>query len=190
MRLLSVSDIPFNLNMEKIFFILVLVSNCCCAQEVKRFNNGEIQLFYEEHGQGPALYILTGGPGAPPENPGHQIIDSLKSFYTCILLHQRGSGMSRNMAINAQTINIKRYTEDIELLRQKRKDKKITVLGISWGGLLAMNYTTQYPRHVSKFVLVCSAPPSYKLWDVLYDNQYFIYIAFNLRNKDSAPGGD
>ncbi len=146
--------------------------NCCYAQEVKSFNNGEIQLFYEESGKGPALYILTGGPGAPPEIPSHQIMDSLRSFYTCILLHQRGSGRSRNIPINAQTINIKSYLQDIELLRQKRNDKKIAVLGISWGGLLAMNYTSLYPTHVSKFILICSAPPSYKVWDVLFDNQY------------------
>jgi len=158
--------------MEKIFLLLVLISNCCYAQHVKSFKNGDIQLYYEEYGQGPALYILTGGPGAPPENPSHQIIDSLKSFYTCILLHQRGAGMSRNIPINPQTINIKSYTEDIELLRQKRKDKKIIVLGMSWGGLLAMNYTARYPGHVSKMILICSAPPSYKVWDVLFDNQY------------------
>jgi len=69
--------------MEKIFLLLVLLSNCCYAQQVKSFKNGDIQLFYEEYGQGPALYILTGGPGAPPEYPSHQIIDSLNSFYTC-----------------------------------------------------------------------------------------------------------
>ena len=157
---------------EKIFIILLLLSNCCYGQEVKSFNNGEIQLFYEEYGKGPALYILTGGPGAPPENPAHQLIDSLKSFYTCILLHQRGSGKSRNIPINTQTINIKCYLQDIELLRQKRNDKKIVVVGISWGGLLAMNYTSLYPMHVSKLILICSAPPSYKLWNVLFDNQY------------------
>jgi proline iminopeptidase len=158
--------------MERMFIILLLVSNCCYGQDIKTFNNGEIKLFYEEFGNGPALYILTGGPGAPPENPGHQIIDSLKSFYTCILLHQRGSGKSRNNPINSETINIKSYLQDIELLRQNRKDKKIAVLGISWGGLLAMNYATRYPMNVSNIILIGSAPPSYKVWDVLFDNQY------------------
>lgn len=158
--------------MKTLFIILFFFSCCCYGQDVKSFYNGDVQLFYEEHGKGPALYILSGGPGAPPGNPGYQIIDSLKSFYTCVLLHQRGSGKSRNIPINEQTININSYLQDIELLRQQRKDKKISVLGISWGGLLAMNYTTLYPNHVSNLVLICSAPPSYKLWDVLTDNQY------------------
>ena len=129
-------------------------------------------MFYEVHGKGPALYILTGGPGAPPDDPSALLIDSLKSYYTCVVLHQRGSGRSRNIPINSQTINIKSYLRDIELLRQERKDKKVILLGISWGGLLAMNYTTLYPHHVSKLVLICSAPPSYKVWNVLSDNQY------------------
>ena len=158
--------------MKRIFAAILLLSGHCAGQNLKNFYNGTIQLFYEEHGKGPALYILTGGPGAPPDNPSHRIIDSLKSFYTCVLLHQRGAGKSRNIPINEKTINIKSYLRDTELLRKKRNDKKIIVLGMSWGGLLAMNYTALYPQYVSNLVLICSAPPSYKLWDVLFDNQY------------------
>lgn len=158
--------------MKRIFVAILFLSGQCSGQSLKNFYNGNIQLFYEEHGKGPALYILTGGPGAPPEDPSNRIIDSLKSFYTCVLLHQRGAGKSRNIPINEKTINIKSYLQDIELLRRKRNDKKIVVLGISWGGLLAMNYAALYPQYVSKLVLICSAPPSYKLWDILFDNQH------------------
>ena len=158
--------------MKRIFIVLLFLSGYCYGQDLDSFYNGNIQLFYEEHGKGPALYILTGGPGAPPGDPSYRIMDSLRTFYTCVLLHQRGAGRSRNIPINETTINIKSYLQDIELLRKKRNDKKIILLGISWGGLLAMNYTVVYPQYVSKLVLICSAPPSYKLWDVLSDNQY------------------
>ena len=152
--------------------LLMLVYNSSVGQNLQSFYNGDIQLFYEVYGKGPALYILTGGPGAPPENPSYRIIDSLKSHYTCVLLHQRGSGRSRNIPCNEKTINIKSYLDDIELLREKRKDNKITLLGISWGGLLAMNYSTIYPHRTAGLVLLGSAPPSYKVWPVLSDNQY------------------
>ena len=158
--------------MKSIFVVFILLFNYCYGQNLKSFHNGDIQLFYEEQGKGPALYILTGGPGAPPEDPSHRIMDSLKSFYTCVLLHQRGAGRSKNIPINEKTINIKSYLQDIELLRKKRNDQKIILLGISWGGLLAMNYSVVHPQNVSKLVLLCSAPPSYKIWDVLFDNQY------------------
>ena len=29
-----------------------------------------------------------------------------------------------------------------------------------------------HPESVSNLILICSAPPSYKVWNVLYDNQY------------------
>lgn len=142
------------------------------AQNVQSFTNGSVKLYYEEYGKGPALYILSGGPGEAPEHPYMQIIDSLKSFYTCVLLHQRGSGRSKDLPINEKTITINNYLQDIEQLRKKRGDKKVTLLGVSWGGLLAMNYAVLYPAFVSELILVCSAPPSYKVWNILYDNQY------------------
>ena len=35
-----------------------------------------------------------------------------------------------------------------------------------------MNYAALHSKSVSNLILVCSAPPSYTLWNVLYDNQY------------------
>ena len=155
-----------------IIILLLFTYYHCNGQDVKSFNNGTIKLYYEEFGKGPALYILSGGPGEAPDHPYRQIIDSLKSFHNCVLLHQRGSGKSRNIPINETTITIKNYLQDIELLQKKRGDKKIMLLGVSWGGLLAMNYAALHPESVSNLLLVCSAPPSYKVWNVLYDNQY------------------
>jgi proline iminopeptidase len=155
-----------------IIAIILITYSYCTGQNLKSFKNGSLELYYEEYGKGPALYILSGGPGEAPEHPYRLIMDSLRSFYTCILIHQRGSGKSRNIPINDQTISIDNYTQDIELLRKERGDKKITLLGVSWGGLLAMNYAACYPRFVSSLMLISSAPPSYKVWDVLYDNQY------------------
>ncbi|MBB5283925.1 proline iminopeptidase [Rhabdobacter roseus] len=157
---------------ERTGLILLLAINCCYGQSVKSFTNAGIQLFYEEQGTGPALYILTGGPGAPPEHPAYELMDSLKAVFTCVLLHQRGAGKSRHVAINEKTINIASYLNDIELLRRTRGDQQITLLGISWGGLLAMNYAALYPHAVSNLALLGSAPPSYQLWNVLFDNQH------------------
>ena len=157
---------PWNLT------ILLLVSGCCFAQNLKHFDNGSVRVFYEEYGKGPALYILSGGPGEAPGHQYRQIVDSLKSLYTCILVHQRGAGKSRNIPINETTITIANYLQDLELLRKKRGDKKVTLLGVSWGGLLAMNYAALHSNYVSNLILIASAPPSYKVWNVLFDNQF------------------
>lgn len=154
------------------YFLFLFLSINSAGQNLKSYYNGPLKLYYEEYGQGPAMYILSGGPGEAPEYPYLQIIDSLKSFYTCVLIHQRGSGKSRDIPINEETITIKNYLQDIEHVQKIRNDKKITLLGVSWGGLLAMNYAALHPKAVSNLILVCSAPPSYKLWNVLFDNQY------------------
>jgi proline iminopeptidase len=168
-------DIALNpRRMRNVFFpiiFLVFIYSFCAGQNVKSYNNGSLKLCYEEYGNGPALYILSGGPGEAPEHPYRQIIDSLKSFYTCVLIHQRASGKSRNVPINQTTITIKNYTQDIELLRKNRGDKIISLLGKSWGGLLAMNYAALHPESVSNLILVSSAPPSHTVWHVLHDNQ-------------------
>lgn len=173
---IEMADTVLNpIHMKSFFLFLILLLSTFSygsGQSLKSFNNGSFKLYYEEYGKGPALYILSGGPGEAPEHPYRQIVDSLKSFYTCILIHQRGSGKSRNIPITQTTITIQNYTQDIELLQKKRGDKKITLLGISWGGLLVMNYAALHPESVSNLILVCSAPPSYTVWNVLYDNQY------------------
>ena len=162
--------------------LLFLLHGSLFSQTIKSFNNGPIKLYYEEKGIGQPLYILTGGPGAPPDDPSYKIMDSLKSHYTCVLLHQRGAGLSRDIPINEETINIKAYLKDIELLRKARGDNKIILLGISWGGLLAQNYAADHPDQVANLVLIGSAPPSYKFWDILFDNQY---SRFSFAERDS-----
>jgi len=160
--------------MKNLFLSIIFLTtySYCQAQNLKSYHNGSLKLYYEEYGKGPALYILSGGPGEAPEHPYRQIVDSLKSFYTCILIHQRGAGKSRDIPINETTISIKNYTQDIELLRKQRGDKKITLLGVSWGGLLVMNYAARFPENVSNLILISSAPPSHTVWNVLYDNQF------------------
>ncbi|MBX2969407.1 MAG: alpha/beta hydrolase [Cyclobacteriaceae bacterium] len=160
------------MSITRVIALLFVTASFCSGQNPQRYTSDGLTLYYEEYGNGPALYILSGGPGEYPGQSYRQLADSLKNWYTCVIVHQRGSGQSRNIPINENTISISRYTDDLERLRQHRGDKQITLLGVSWGGLLAMNYTAQYSKFVSQIILVCSAPPSYKLWNVLYDNQF------------------
>ncbi len=160
------------------FFIVIFslfTANLSEAQKVKSFRNGNIELFYEIEGRGKPLYILTGGPGHPPAIPGHGLMDSLKQNYTVVLLHQRGTGKSRGILCNEENINVKAFISDIAMLMKARGDHKITLLGISWGGFLAQAFAAFHPQKVSDLVLVCAAPPSYKLWPVLEGNQFARY---------------
>lgn len=59
-----------------------------------------------------------------------------------------------------QYINIQTYVADIEAIRQALGKEKITLLGHSWGGFLAMQYAIAYPGNVAKLILVSSMGPS------------------------------
>jgi len=159
--------------MKKILtgFTLLITINCV-AQQLDSFQNGKIKLYYETAGSGQPIYLLAGGPGYPPEIIARQLRDSLKSKFTVIVLHQRGSGKSKNIVCTEETINIAAYVSDLFLLMKVRGDSKAILLGESWGGLLAQAFAATHPQLVAKLILVASAPPSYKFWHVLEDNQY------------------
>jgi len=166
-------NIPTIELMKKIFtgFILLITINCV-AQQLDSFQNGKIKLYYETAGSGQPIYLLAGGPGYPPEIIARQLRDSLKNKFTVIVLHQRGSGKSKNIVCNEETINIAAYVSDLFQLMKVRGDSKAILLGESWGGLLAQAFAATHPQLVAKLILVASAPPSYKFWHVLEDNQY------------------
>jgi proline iminopeptidase len=136
------------------------------------FENGNITLYYEVKGEGQPLYILTGGPGYPPHLEGYEMMDSLQHQFTVVLLHQRGAGKSRNLVFNEQTINVAAYVSDVLALMEHRQDKKVILAGNSWGGLLAQAVAAKAPSRIFKLILIASAPPSYKLWHFLADNQF------------------
>lgn len=142
------------------------------AQQLHSFKNGAITLYYEVKGNGQPFYILTGGPGYPPHLEGYEMMDTLQHQFTVVLLHQRGTGKSKNIVCNEQTITVDAFVNDVLALIKERKDEKIILADNSWGGLLAQAVVAKAPHKISKLILMASAPPSYKLWNVLIDNQF------------------
>ena len=74
-----------------------------------------------------------------------------------IFYDQRGCGKS-TVDINANTISLESFLNDIEAIRLAFNLDKISILGHSWGGFLAMKYTITHPEHVDKLILSNSSP--------------------------------
>lgn len=47
-----------------------------------------------------------------------------------------------------------------------------------------MNYAVLHPKSVSNLMLIASAPPSYKVWNVLFDNQFARHSTAELDSMD------
>ena len=120
--------------------------------------SGKAKLFCRVTGQGKPLIVIHGCPGLTQDYLLPQMYELAKNNFM-IFYDQRGCGKS-TVDINANTINIESFLNDIEAIRKAFNLDKISILGHSWGGFLAMQYTITYPERVDKLILSNSAPAS------------------------------
>ncbi len=114
-----------------------------------------VSIFERRIGSGPPTVVLHGGPGAHHDYllPG---FDALAHGRELIYYDQRGGGRS---AVPRETpVGWSEQVNDLEELRQQWGLEQLTLAGYSWGGLLALLYTTEFPSRVSRLALVSPAP--------------------------------
>jgi pimeloyl-ACP methyl ester carboxylesterase len=57
-----------------------------------------------------------------------------------------------------ETYTLDNHVEDIEALRQYLGLDKIVLLGVSYGGMVALTYATRYDHNLSHLILIVTAP--------------------------------
>src|SRR6185436_4549182 len=120
-----------------------------------------ITLYYEVHGasSGIPLFVLHGGPGF-----GHSYLEvstiwhELGNFRPVIFYDQRGNGRSSRLT-DEHSCTLDDQVADLHALQAHLGFAQIDLLGHSWGGFLAMAYSTHYPQQVRKMILVESTAP-------------------------------
>ncbi|MCI0382315.1 MAG: proline iminopeptidase-family hydrolase [Chlamydiae bacterium] len=119
----------------------------------------DAKLFCRAMGKGAPLIVIHGGPGLSQDYLLPHMCKLAENHFV-IFYDQRGCGQSIG-EINARTINIETFVDDLEVIRKTFNFDKVSILGHSWGGFLAMEYAIAYPDQVSKLILSnCSAPSS------------------------------
>ena len=114
-----------------------------------------VELFVHRIGSGPAAVVLHGGPGAHHDYllPG---FDALADGRELVYYDQRGGGRS---AVDRDVpVGWTEHVADLEALRDRWAMDRLTLVGYSWGGLLAMLYALAHPERVAKLALVSPAP--------------------------------
>jgi proline iminopeptidase len=114
-----------------------------------------VNIFERRIGDGPAAVVLHGGPGASHDYllPG---FDALARGRELIYYDQRGGGQSPVQ--REVPVGWKEQVADLEDLRGQWGLERITVIGYSWGGLLAQLYATEFPDRIARLALVSPAP--------------------------------
>ena len=115
------------------------------------------RLYYEVVGEGDPVVVVHGGPGLDHQylRPG---LDVLASSRALIYYDQRGTGRS-DADLDSASINLSTFVEDIDELRQALGYERITLLGHSFGGLIALGYALAHPDHTRALILMDTAEP-------------------------------
>jgi len=121
-------------------------------------DDGQAELYMTNIGKGDTIVTLHGGPG----NNFNYLVDAVKGNTdnnTFILFDQRGSLLSPVNDSLTSKLTLDILVEDLETIRKSLKQEKITLLGHSFGTLLAISYYIKYPQHVKGIILTATMPP-------------------------------
>ncbi len=119
-------------------------------------------------GKGEPLIIIPGGPGG--NHYAYRTFDSLsvKGDIQLIYFDAFGRGKS-DTAKNVKEYTLARDIEDIEGLRKAMHLDKISLLGHSYGSLVAQGYAIKYGQNTSHLI-IANGFHSYAMWQENDDN--------------------
>ena len=128
------------------------------AKELKVQANG-VTLHVRIAGNSKSGNILIAINGGPGQSSRYMVsLEQLASAeFAVVTFDQRGTGRS---TAPSDGYALLKYVADLEAVREAVGAEKVNVLGHSWGGIVAMRYTTVHPQRVRSIILMGSGPPS------------------------------
>ncbi|MBO3698191.1 alpha/beta fold hydrolase [Roseivirga sp. E12] len=155
-----------NFKSSSIALILAFLITGCSVDRLPviegtlKINGSDV--FYKTMGDGEPLLVVHGGPVLD-----HSYLlphfKELSKDYKLIFYDQRAAGKS-SLNVDATTMTLDGFAEDIEILRETLGLAKINLLAHSWGGLIAMKYALQYDQNLDHLILSNSMAPSAVDW--------------------------
>ena len=112
-----------------------------------------VLIYYKGVGRGEPLVVLHGGPGASHDYFLPYLLP-LARKNRLIFIDERGSGRSQRLDDPAG-YTVEAIVEDVEVVRQALGIKSMSLLGHSFGGVLAQAYALKYQEHLTHLIL-CS----------------------------------
>ena len=132
-----------------------------------------VRLFTRRVGDGPAVVVLHGGPGAHHDYLLPQY-DRLARGRALLYYDQRGGGRSpveRDVAVGWRE-----QVADLDALRAHWGLERLALLGYSWGGLLAVLYFLEHAARVERLALVSPAPATVA-WRREFERRFALRLA-------------
>lgn len=117
----------------------------------------DTDIFYETVGEGKPLLLMHGGLGFDHTyfRPSHDRL--AERGYKVIFYDHRGNGRSERPK-DWSGITHETWADDADALREYFGYDKITLLGQSYGGVLAQEYALRHQEHLDGLILSCTLP--------------------------------
>jgi len=131
---------------------------------------GDTRLYIVERGEGHPILILHGGPGMDHHMFG-DYLDPLTDKYQLIFVDLRSQGRSDMTPENTWTL--KQMAQDLFSLAKAMNLKNYTILGHSFGALVALQNAVDFPDQNIQTIISSGFPSSKFLEHVEYNLQVF-----------------
>lgn len=113
------------------------------------------KIYFKRLGQGPALVLLHGGPGAD-HGDFLPFLRPLARRNQLILIDERGSGRSERLQ-DPRKYTLDAMVDDLRCVRKALGLKRFALLGHSFGGILALAYAIRFPQTLERLILAGTA---------------------------------
>ncbi len=107
-----------------------------------------IELYYETHGEGPAIVLAHGGGGS--HLSWWQQVPILSRGYRCVTFDHRGFGASREAQDGPGAAS---FVEDLRALLDHLRIEQAALVGQSMGGWTVLGFAAAYPQRTRALVL-------------------------------------
>jgi len=124
-----------------------------------------VMIYYEAIGRGAPLMIVHGGPGADHTYFLPYLLP-LARRNRLIFIDERGSGQSQKLS-DPSGYTVENMVEDVEAVREALGLGRMSLLGHSYGGVLAQAYALKYQRNLTHLILASTFPSTKQMNQVL-----------------------
>ncbi len=121
-----------------------------------KINVNDVELFCSQVGDGDPVIVVHGGPGLD-----HSYLSKPLAFlseeFSVLMYDQRASGKSSGF-VSKESLSLDSFVDDLFELKKHFAFRKFTLIGHSWGGVIAMAYAAKYPETLDAMVLINTDP--------------------------------
>ncbi|KAJ1722030.1 hypothetical protein LPJ61_005974 [Coemansia biformis] len=116
-------------------------------------NTAPINIYYELFGSGPERVVFVNGMSADRQMWEPNVGDLLvREKYQCLVYDHRGTGHSDHN-VDFMSLTTSELAADLKKLMQALGWEKASIVGASMGGMVALEFASQYPQMVRTLTL-------------------------------------